>query len=71
MRFVEFDTGLQTYVTQEEQELIDTISKQPVMKRDLTLREQEVARHLTNKSILIRQKVNDSIIFKLGKDVQT
>ena len=41
MRFVEFDTGLQTYVTQEEQELIDTISKQPVKKRDLTLRSLE------------------------------
>ena len=67
MRFVEFTTGLQTYVTKEEQELIEQVSEKPVKKRDLTEREQEVARRLTEKSILIRQKQNDNIIFKLGK----
>ena len=67
MRFVEFTTGLQTYVTKEEQELIEQVSEKPVRKRDLTEREQEVARRLTEKSILIRQKQNDNIIFKLGK----
>ena len=67
MRFVEFTTGLQTYVTKEEQELIEQVSEKPVRKRDLTEREQEVARRLTEKSISIRQKQNDNIIFKLGK----
>ena len=66
MRFVEFTSGLQTFVTQEEQELIEQISEKPVRKRDLTERQQEVARRLTEKSILIRQKQNDNIIFKLG-----
>lgn len=66
MRFVEFTSGLQTFVTQEEQELIEQISEKPVSKRDLTERQQEVARRLTEKSILIRQKQNDSIIYKLG-----
>ena len=66
MRFIEFDTGLQTYITQEEQELIEQISEKPVRKRDLTERQQEVARRLTEKSILIRQKQNDNIVFKLG-----
>jgi len=66
MRFVEFTSGLQTFVTQEEQELIEQISEKPVRKRDLTERQQEVARRLTEKSILIRQKQNDSIVFKLG-----
>ena len=66
MRFIEFTSGLQTFVTQEEQELIEQISEKPVRKRDLTERQQEVARRLTEKSILIRQKQNDSIIFKLG-----
>ena len=66
MRFVEFTSGLQTFVTQEEQELIEQISEKPVSKRDLTERQQEVARRLTEKSILIRQKQNDNIVFKLG-----
>lgn len=66
MRFVEFTSGLQTFVTQEEQELIEQIGKNPVRKRDLTERQQEVARRLTEKSILIRQKQNDNIVFKLG-----
>jgi hypothetical protein len=66
MRFVEFTSGLQTFVTQEEQELIEQISEKPVRKRDLTERQQEVARRLTEKSILIRQKQNDNIVFKLG-----
>ena len=44
MRFVEFTSGVQTYVSKEEQELIETISENPVKKRDLKEREQEVAR---------------------------
>ena len=43
MRFVEFTSGLQTFVTKEEQELIETMSKGPVKKRDLSEREQQVA----------------------------
>ena len=67
MRFVEFTGGLQTFVTQEEQELIEQISEKPVCKRDLTERQQEVARRLTEKSILTRQKHDDSIYYKLSE----
>ena len=67
MRFVEFTSGLQTFVTKEEQEFIETMSKGPVKKRDLSEREQQVARRLTEKSILTRQKQNDSIYYKLSK----
>lgn len=67
MRFVEFTSGLQTFVTKEEQDLIETMSKGPVNKRDLTEREQQVARRLTEKSILTRQKQDDSIYYKLSK----
>lgn len=67
MRFVEFTSGLQTFVTKEEQDLIETMSKGPVNKRDLSEREQQVARRLTEKSILTRQKQNDSIYYKLSK----
>ena len=67
MRFVEFTSGLQTFVTKEEQDLIETMSKGPVNKRDLSEREQVVARRLTEKSILTRQKNDDSIYYKLSK----
>jgi hypothetical protein len=67
MRFVEFTSGLQTFVTKEEQDLIETMSKGPVKKRDLSEREQQVAHRLTEKSILIRQKHDDSIYYKLSK----
>lgn len=67
MRFVEFTSGLQTFVTKEEQDLIETMSKGPVNKRDLSERQQQVARRLTEKSILTRQKQDDSIYYKLSK----
>ena len=71
MRFVEFTSGLQTYVSKEEQELIETISENPVKKRDLKEREQEVARHLAQKSILIRQKINDHIIYRINNNAKS
>ena len=71
MRFIEFTSGLQTFVTKEEQELIETMSKGPVKKRDLSEREQQVARRLTEKSILTRQKQNDSIYYKVSEKTNT
>ena len=68
MRYVEFTSGVQTYVNKEEQELIETVSENPVKKRDLTVREQEVARHLAQKSILIRQKINDHIGYRINSN---
>ena len=68
MRYVEFTSGVQTYVNKEEQELIETVSENPVKKRDLTVREQEVARHLAQKSILIRQKINDHIGYRINNN---
>lgn len=67
MRFVEFTNGLQTFVTKEEQDLIETMSKGPVNKKDLSEREKLVARRLTEKSILTRQKHDDSIYYKLSE----
>ena len=68
MRYVEFTTGLQTFVSGEEQDLIETINeKGRVAKRDLTEREQEVARRLAEKSILTRQKTDDKIYYKISR----
>jgi|11_taG_2_1085331.scaffolds.fasta_scaffold78399_3 hypothetical protein len=67
MRFVEFTSGLTTFVTKEEQDLIDSMSKGPVKKRDLSERQQQVARRLTEKSILTRQKHNENIYYRVHK----
>jgi len=71
MRYVEFRTGLQTFVSGEEQDLIETINeKGRVLKRDLTEREQEVARRLAEKSILTRQKTNEKIYYKVANNAE-
>jgi len=68
MRFVEFDSGLRTYVNKEEQELIARVFDDgEVLKRDLTEREQVIANKLTTKDVLIRSKVNDQIQFTISK----
>ena len=71
MRYVEFRTGLQTFVSGEEQDLIETINeKGRVLKKDLTEREQEVARRLAEKSILTRQKTNEKIYYKVANTAE-
>lgn len=71
MRYVEFRTGLQTFVSGEEQDLIEAINeKGRVLKRDLTEREQEVARRLAEKSILTRQKTNEKIYYKVANNAE-
>ena len=72
MKYVEFKNGLQTVVSGEEHDLIETVNKQGrVLKRDLTEREQEVARRLAEKSILTRQKTDDRIYYKIASKAGT
>ena len=67
MRFVEFTSGLQTFVSKEEADLVEEINKNGSMnKKDLSERQQVLARRLAEKSILIRQKHNDNIQYKLS-----
>ena len=67
MRFVEFTSGLQTFVSKEEEDLVEEINKNGSMnKKDLSERQQVLARRLAEKSILIRQKHNDNIQYKLS-----
>ena len=65
MKFSEFRPGIQTYITNEEQDLFRKIhSEGKVSKRNLTEREQEIANKLVVRNLLVRKRVNDSIIFK-------
>lgn len=67
MRFVEFGT-LMLPVTNEEQELLDKLGSEGTLKkRDLTEREQVIANDLVTKSIIIRKRIDDGIIFKSRK----
>ena len=68
MRYVEFTQGYNTFVSGEEQDLIETIANEGiVLKRDLSEREQKVASNLANKSILIRQRTDEKIYYKLSR----
>ena len=68
MRYIEFTQGYTTFVSGEEQDLIEAIAeKGQVLKRELSEREQKVASNLVNKSILIRQRTDEKIFYKLSK----
>ena len=68
MRYVEFTQGYNTFVSGEEQDLIEAIAeKGQVLKRELSEREQKVASNLVNKSILIRQRTDGKIFYKISK----
>ena len=68
MRYVEFTQGYDTFVSGEEQDLIEAITeKGQVLKSELSEREQKVASNLANKSILIRQRTDEKIYYKVSK----
>ena len=68
MRYVEFTQGYNTFVSGEEQDLIEAITeKGQVLKSELSEREQKVASNLANKSILIRQRTDEKIYYKVSK----
>ena len=72
MRYVEFTQGYDTFVSGEEQDLIEAImEKGQVLKNELSEREQKVASNLANKSILIRQRTDEKIYYKVSKQTGT
>ena len=72
MRYVEFTQGYNTFVSGEEQDLIEAITeKGQVLKSELSEREQKVASNLANKSILIRQRTDEKIYYKISKQTRT
>ena len=72
MRYVEFTQGYNTFVSGEEQDLIEAImEKGQVLKSELSEREQKVASNLANKSILIRQRTDEKIYYKISKSTGT
>ena len=72
MRYVEFTQGYNTFVSGEEQDLIETIiEKGQVLKSELSEREQKVASNLANKSILIRKRTDEKIYYKISKKTGT
>jgi hypothetical protein len=65
MRFAEFKPGISVFITNEEQDLFRKIyGAGKVSKRDLEERECNIANQLVIKNMLVRKRVNDSIIYK-------
>lgn len=72
MRYVEFTKGYNTFVSGEEQDLIEAITeKGQVLKSELSEREQKVASNLASKSILVRQRTDEKIYYKISKNTGT
>ena len=72
MRYIQFKHGLQTFISGEERDLIETINeKRMIPKKDLSEREQQVARRLAEKSILTRLNTDDKIYYKIKHDADT
>jgi hypothetical protein len=65
MRFIEFRSGIQTIIFNEEQELIEMFNNCSIInKKDLTERQQQVMSGLVSKSIIIRKNQDGQITFK-------
>jgi len=65
MRFIEFRSGIQTIIFNEEQELIEMFNNCSIInKKDLTERQQQVMSDLVSKSIIIRKNQDGQITFK-------
>jgi|TARA_R110000868_G_scaffold407658_1_gene689312 hypothetical protein len=65
MKFVEFKKGITIPITNEEQDIFRKCSNDGSLdKRKLDEREQEIANQLVIKNMLVRKRVNDSIIYK-------
>ena len=65
MRFAEFKPGISVFITNEEQDLFRKIyGDGKVSKRDQDERECNLANQLVIKNMLVRKRVNDSIIYK-------
>ena len=72
MRFVEFTQGYNTYVSGEETELLGAIRRKgQVFKNELSERQQKVASNLASKSILIRQRTDEKIYYKVSNKART
>lgn len=62
MRYLEIISGLRVTVSQEEQEILDLV-KDKLLNSDLDERQQEIARLMVNRSLLIRRKNEKGIYF--------
>ena len=67
MRFIEVIGGPQQQINNEETCLVKRIQQEnPMPKKSLSEREQEVARLLTTRGILKRFKIDDELHYKLN-----
>lgn len=62
MRYLEIISGLRVTVSQEEQEILDLI-KDKLLNSDLDERQQEIARLMVNRGLLLRRKNEKGIYF--------
>ena len=64
MKIVELTSKILLPLTNEESELLDKFSVDPVEKNSLNDREQMIANHLTNKDVLLRTNDDGKIYYR-------
>jgi hypothetical protein len=67
MRIIELPSGVRHIISNEEALLLDQISAAPghMFKKDLDERSQQVARDLTQRSVLTRHTQDGKLVYKL------
>lgn len=56
MRFFEISSGVRLPVSQEEQEILDMVSEGAILESKLNERQEEVARLMVSRGLLIREE---------------
>lgn len=64
MKIVELTNKLLLPITNEEKDLLEKFSDQPIAKSQLDEREQMIANHLTVKDVLLRSNDQGKIYYK-------
>lgn len=68
MRYYEITSGVRMPISSEEQDILDKVSDSTLLKSSLDDRDQEVARKMVTRGLLIRKRDSDkNVIFAANK----
>lgn len=69
MRFYEISSGVRLPVSQEEQEILDMVSEGAILESKLNERQEEVARLMVSRGLLIREENEGDAELKANRAV--
>lgn len=66
MRYFEITSGVRLHLSMEEQGIMDKMAE-PIAKSSLSEREQEVARRMVSRGLIVRYRADGAIMFRINK----